>query len=203
MFSMRTRIASVARNASGIDEASVGAVVERALEELHACVWLAFGSSDATNRASEAMRSRAHRVPLVRHRRRADLLALERLLDLAERLEHADVAAELRGARRDAGHDAQHLGVELARVCLARHGNRRGRSPIARHTMLLERAHLRVIAVEELEEARLRARRPLHAAEGQGARCGASRSARSSTRSCIQSVARLPTVVSCAGWRCV
>ena len=44
----------------------------------------------------------AHRVALVRHRAGADLLLLERLLDLLQPREEADVVAELVHARRDA-----------------------------------------------------------------------------------------------------
>ena len=122
---MRMRIASVARKLSGITSRRFALSSSVRSKNCTPCVRFAFGSSVTTKRASDAMRSRAHRIPLVRHRRRADLLRLERLFDLADRLQHAQVAAELHRARRDAGDDAEHLRVELARVRLSRDGNRR------------------------------------------------------------------------------
>src|SRR6185436_16537848 len=101
-------------------QSTISAVVQRALEVLH-CVRLirvALERIDEPGERSDALG--AHRISLVRHRRRADLLAFERLFDLAEALQHADVAAELRGTCRDSRHDTENERVELARVRLAR-----------------------------------------------------------------------------------
>ena len=115
--------------ALGNDEATVRAVVERALEELHAVreVRVRLERDDESRQRGDALA--AHRISLVRHRRRPDLLGLERLLDLAHRLKHAHVAAELHRARRDAGDDAQAPG---RRACASTSAPTRGstwRSP--------------------------------------------------------------------------
>ena len=150
----------------GDREAAVRAVVERALEELHA-VRLVRVRLERQHEPRERVDALgAHRVPLVRHRARPDLLLLERLLDLAERLQHPHVARELRRARRDPRDDAEHLRVDLARVRLAGDGQGRVESH-RRGDPAVELAHLRVVALEQLEEARLRAGRPLHAAQRQ------------------------------------
>ena len=202
-FTIRIRIASVARNASGNRRAG-GSRCRRACARstARACVWFAFGSSETTKRASDADALGAHRVALVRHRRRADLLALERLLDLAERLQQAHVARELRRARGDAGDDAEHLRVELARVGLAGDGERRARSPSRAVTRA---SSSRTFAWSPSKSSRKVACVPVVPFTPRKGSVATrwSRSARSSTRSCIQSVARLPTVVSCAGWKCV
>ena len=166
MLPIRMRIASVARNDSGNRQPAIGAVVERPLEELHAVreVRVRLHQHHEPRQRRDALGP--HRIALVRHRRRPDLLRLERLFHLAERLEHAKVAAELRRAGGDAGDDAENLRVELPRVGLTGDGNRRPKSDLlGDHS--LELADLLVVAAEDLEEARLRARRSLDATTGQ------------------------------------
>ena len=70
----------------------------------------------------------AHRVALVGHRRGADLLGLERLLQLALVGQQPQVRAEPVGALADARQRGEHLGVDLARVGLARDGDTSPRS---------------------------------------------------------------------------
>ena len=104
----------------------------------------------------------AHRVALVRHRGGTDLILLERLLDLLEVLQQADVVRELRRALRDAAQHVQHLAVELSRVGLAGYGKARLVAQLLGDLAVDLRGEL-VVAVKELEEARLRAGRALRA----------------------------------------
>ena len=148
----------------GNGEAAVRGVVERALEELHG-VRLVRVRLQRLREAGECVDAlRAHRVALVRHRRRPDLLRLERLLDLAERLQDAHVRRELRRARCDAAHHPQHLRVELARVRLPGDRKRARELHLRRHTAV-QLAHLLVITIEQREERRLRPGSSLHAAK--------------------------------------
>src|SRR5205823_970040 len=91
----------------------------------------------------------------------SDLVALERLLDLTERLEHPDVGTEFRRTRRDAAHDAEDLRIELSAVGLATDRNRCGELD-RRGDPAIELAHPLVVALEQLEEAGLRAGGALH-----------------------------------------
>src|SRR4051794_23225566 len=88
-------------------EAAVGAVVERALEKLDT-VCLIRVRLEAENEASERVYAlTAHWISLVCHGRRADLVLLERLFDLPDRLQDAHVTRELGGARGNASNGAQ------------------------------------------------------------------------------------------------
>ena len=60
----------------------------------------------------------AHRVPLVRHRRRADLLVLERLINLLAVAEEADVGGDLVEDGGDGGKIGEDEGVDDAGVGL-------------------------------------------------------------------------------------
>ncbi len=151
----------------GDGQAAIGAVVERALEELHAVREIGVGLEGQHEPGQRRDAFAAHGVPLVCHGRRPDLLLLERLLDLAIRLQHADVAAELGGAGRHAGHHVEHGGIELARVGLSCHRERRPEADRRGHGPL-QTAHLVVVAAEQVEERRLRAGGSLHAAARQG-----------------------------------
>src|SRR5450759_4168 len=107
---------------------------------------------------------RAHGISFVCHCGRAYLLALEWLLHLAKRLEHANVAAELCCTGGDSRYDRQHECIELPRVRLPSHWQRSGERHPLRHE-LIETANFLVISLEQLEEAGLCSRRSLHAAE--------------------------------------
>ena len=91
--------------------------------------------------------------------------------------------------------------VLLARIGLARDelAAVEARAAGERRVELLD---LLGIASEEREEGRLRARRSLGAEEAEALARGADLS-RSIRKSDAQRVARLPTVVGCAGWKCV
>ena len=166
-FSMRTRIASVARNDSGIDEAPVRAVVERALEALHA-VRLVRVRLERARRSARATRSARERIGL-----RLYAIADEPICSVSNGSSISPNACSMRMSPRTSPRSrrcppttpstcASSLrvyvwpvtGIERAKP------DRRGHAPV-------ELAHLRVVAVEELEEGRLRARRALHAAAGQ------------------------------------
>ena len=107
-----------------------------------------------------------------------------------------DVAGKLRRALRDAGQHLQHLKVHLARIGLTADGVRAGKAHLLAD-LPLKRDDLFLITVKQGEEARARAGRALAAEELQVRELEPSCS-RSISRSCAQSVARLPTVVGCA-----
>jgi hypothetical protein len=93
------------------------------------------------------------------------LLGFVWLLDFAESLEHADVTAELGGTRGDTGDDGENAGIQFPGVRLAGH-RKRSREPHFSGDGLIEKAHLLVVAIEQIEKARLRASRSFHATEG-------------------------------------
>jgi hypothetical protein len=108
------------------------------------------------------MRSQRIGLRLYAIARRADLLGLERLLDLLQVREQAHVVGELvADAATPAGVDD--LRVDLARVRLPGDGVHRSNPIFAPPGG--RAAHLRVVAVEQVQEARLRPGRPLHPAE--------------------------------------
>ena len=153
-------MASTARNACGSDQPADGAVVERALQPLGRR-GLAGGRRQGQHEPGQRAHPLGpHRVALVGHRRRADLLGLERLLELALVGQQPQVGAEPVRALGDPRQRGQHLGVDLARVGLARDGIGLGEAERLGHHPV-ERLDLGVVAVEELEEAGLRAGRPL------------------------------------------
>ena len=137
-----------------------------------AAVWLGGGGQAHGEPGDRAHPLGSHRVPLVGHGRRADLLGLERLLDLALVGQQPQVRAEPMRALGDAGERGEHLGIDLARVGLARdriglvEAERRGDHAV-------ERLDLGVVAVEQRQEAGLGAGRPLDAQELQARRSGA------------------------------
>ena len=135
----------------GEGDAAVGRVVERALEPLdrggHEGVLLE--SKEVARERAETLRT--HRVALVRHGRRADLVLLEGLLNLLEVGKETDVGGHLvhRGAeRREGGED---IGVNLTRVGLATDGVG-VREAKELSDALVESLDLGVVAVEEGKE---------------------------------------------------
>src|SRR5436853_319619 len=98
----------------GNDKTAIGAVVERALEVLHT-VRLIGVRLEAENEAGEGIDPlAAHRIAFVRHRGRANLFLLERLLDLTDGLEDAKITGKFCRTRRHAGNGREHLSVELS-----------------------------------------------------------------------------------------
>ena len=174
------RMASLARKASG--RTSRRLAESSRLRSSH-CVAALSGplsgvGHDPARQAAHALG--AHRVALVGHRRRADLVLVERLGELAHALQQAQVGAHLVAALGDAGRASRAAGC---RACGCRSGRRPaidageaepGGDPA------VELAHLRVVAGEQREEARLRAGRPLDAAAAQPVASRCSISARSS-----------------------
>ena len=168
-----TRIASVARNALGNHQPAVRAVVERALEELHA-VRLVRVRLERDRRSARATRCARERIGL-----RLYAIADEPICSCSNGssispnacsmrrspLNFAALAAMPRDARR----------APARRACAstsARTPESTSRNPIFAVTQPVELAHLRVVAVEDLEKARLRSRRALHAAAAAASRCG-------------------------------
>ena len=70
-------------------------------------------------------------------------------------LEQTDVVRELRRALCNPAEDGEDLAVKLSRIRLAGNGEARGVAHLLRN-LAVELAHLGVIAVKQLEEARLR-----------------------------------------------
>ncbi len=126
-------------------DAAVRAVVERALEPLHAGRVQGVLLEDHQVACETADALGAHRVALVRHGGRADLRGLEGLLDFLcaradvsarevdedagtdlEVGEEAQVGGELVCGRTEAGQGRENVDVDFARVRLGRHGVRIG-----------------------------------------------------------------------------
>ena len=148
----------------GNAQAPVGGIVKRAFKPLGR---MSIGGvvdqrDDIAGERTNAFA--AHRVALVGHGARADLVLLERFLDLLEMAEQTDIVAHLRGRLGDAGEDRQDEVVELARVGLAAHRHGTGEAHHLRHPGI-ERLDLGMVAVKQLQEARLRPGGPLDAAE--------------------------------------
>ena len=150
----------------GEHEPAVGGVVEAALEPLRRGVdrTVQRVGHDPARQAAHALG--AHRVALVGHRRRADLVLVERLRELAHPLQEAQVGAHLVAALGDAGEGGEHLAVELAGVGLAGDRHRAG-EPEPGGDPGVELADLGMVAGEQGEEARLRAGGPLDSAAAQ------------------------------------
>ena len=164
--SQRRRIASAERNASA--SARRRFAESSSVRSNHCVACVQFPLSEI---GEEPARERVHplalhRVALVRHRGRADLLLPERLLDLLEVLEEPDVVRELGRRRREARERREDERVLLARVRLARD------QEAVREAGLLgdepvEALGLVRVAVEEGDEGGLRAGRALAAEEAQ------------------------------------
>jgi hypothetical protein len=107
-----------------------------------------------------------HRVALVGHRARANLLLLEGLHHLALVLQQAEIGAELRGRLPDTSQHVQHAAVDLAGIGLPAHGDGHG-EPEGLGQPPVQLAHLVMVAAEQLEISRLGAGRALTAAERQ------------------------------------
>ena len=102
----------------GQRDAPVCAIVQRPLEPLHAR-----RLQRVLLQRHQVPRERAdplgpHGVALVRHRGRPDLRRLERLLDLLQVREQAEVRRELVGRCAKRGERGEHVDVDLARVSL-------------------------------------------------------------------------------------
>ncbi|OPZ68321.1 MAG: hypothetical protein BWY81_00891 [Firmicutes bacterium ADurb.Bin467] len=142
----------------GQRKAAVRAVVERALEPLRRGGHLRVLQKRHYVPGERADALGAHRVSLVGHRGRADLAGLERLLDLAERLQEPQILRELVRALGDAGERREHAAVELAGVGLA--GDVEALlEPELCGDPLFELVDLLPVAVEQLQKALLRAGR--------------------------------------------
>ena len=86
----------------GDGDSAVRRVIERALEPLRRRGHSGVQRVDDEVPGQRVDALRAHRISLVRHRRRADLFLLERLLDLAQMLQQSKVVAEFRRRLREA-----------------------------------------------------------------------------------------------------
>ena len=202
MFSQSTRIASVARKPR--ESRGGGSRCRRACARRTARRASGSRSARARARSARATRCARQRIGL-----RLYAIADEPICSVSNGSSISPNDCSRRtsplnfgGARRDARDDAEHLRVELARVGLPGDGDRRARSPSCAVTRA---SSSRTFAWSPPKSSRKLACVPVVPFTPRSGSVAMrwSRSARSSTRSCIQSVARLPTVVSCAGWRCV
>ena len=148
----------------GEDQAPVGAVIEGALEPLArgGLGPVLLQRDDESRQPVDPLG--AHRIPLVRHRARADLLGFERLQHLVLVLQEPQVVRHLGAPLRHSAQKVEHLRILLAGVGLPRH-REAGVKSHPPDEAPLKLAHLGVVAVEELEEARLRPGGPLAAAQ--------------------------------------
>ena len=194
-----TRIASVARNDSGIASRRFALVVERALEVLHR-VRLVRVRLERQRRSARATRCAPSASGCACTPSPTSRSAPSRTAPRSRRTPAACACRPLNFAALAAmpATDAEHLRVELARVRLPADRDRRARSPCVAVT---RRSSSRTFAWSPSNSSRKLACVPVvpfTPRKGSVAmRC--SRSARSSTRSCIHSVARLPTVVELRG----
>ena len=96
----------------------------------------------------------AHRVALVRHSGRADLVLLERLLYFLQVLQQTQVGCELGSGFCDTGERCERLRVDLAGVGLAGDRNHACKAEIIGNA-LLQLLNLALVAVKQLHEGRL------------------------------------------------
>ena len=145
-------------------DTAVGAVVQRPLQPLHAGRHRRVRGvrHQVTRQRADALA--AHGVALIGHRGGADLAVLEGLLELTVVLQQADVVCHAVQALGDGGQGVQDAAVHLAGVGLAADViaavEAEGGGEAAVHLV-----DLRAVAVEEVEEAGLRARRAAAAEE--------------------------------------
>ena len=144
-----------------------GAIVERALQPLGRR-----GLARRRRKCQGKPRQRAHplgphRIPLVGHRRRADLLGLERLFDLALVCRAAAGRCRNDARFRRSPPARQAPGRRPSASMSAPRPDRLARKSECRRQPFDRARHLRVVAVEELEEARLSAGRSLRSQEFQ------------------------------------
>ena len=109
---------------------------------------------------------RAHRIALVRHSGRADLVLLERLLYFLQVLQQTQVGCELGSGFCDTGQRCKGLRVDLAGVGLTGDRNHACKAEIVGNA-LLQLLNLALVAVKQLHEGRLRAGRALAAEHAQ------------------------------------
>ena len=132
-------------------DALVGRVVEAAFQPLGGC-----GDRGVQRQHDHVARQRAdalrsHRVPLVRHRARADLRFAERLLQLAEALQQPHVVGELGERRCDPRQSREQRCIDFSRVRLRRNGVRFDEA----HSLgneAVQPVDFARVAVEELQE---------------------------------------------------
>ena len=106
----------------------------------------------------------AHGVSLIGHRGRADLVLFKRLFDLAVVLEQANVVRHAVGALRDGREHIQNTAVGLSRIGLAADGEALFKAEL-RGDAAVHLVDLVTVALEEVDKARLRARRAAAAEE--------------------------------------
>ena len=138
-----------------------------------------------------------HRVALVRHSGRADLVLLERLLYFLQVLQQTQVGCELGSGFCDTGERCERLRVDLAGVGLTGDRNHACKAEIIGNA-LLQLLNLALVAVKQLQKAGLCAVVPCSPKGRFVRRCSSSCWSKYSSYS--HRLARLPTVVSCAGW---
>ncbi len=102
----------------------------------------------------------AHRVALVGHRRGADLLLLERLLDFLAMGQQPEIGGRLVSTLRNARQDRRYLGIDLPRVGLAGDGVALVEADLAAD-QLFQSPDFGMVALEQVQETRLGAGCPL------------------------------------------
>ncbi len=140
------------------------AVVERALEELSRLRHERIERQDHGVARERIGSLGPHRVSLVSHCAGADLALLERLLDLLEHLENAQVETDLMDAGGQPAERREDHGVDLARVGLPGH-HEPLRETEGGRDQVVEPLHLCLVPLEQLEERVLGASGTLGAEE--------------------------------------
>lgn len=150
----------------GQGDTAVGGVVERALEPLDRRGLESVQLENVQVARERAQALATHGVALVRHGGRADLVLLERLLDLLQVGEQTDVGGHLVDGGTERGKGAEDIGVDLTRVGLASDGVGVAEARELSDA-LVESLDLLVVAIEEGEEGALGTGRALDATEAE------------------------------------
>ena len=104
------------------DQAAVGAVVQGAFQPLSGSGGGSAGFEARHEPGQRADAFAAHRVPLVGHGRRADLVLFKGLFDFLAMLQQSQVGGRLVGTLGHSRQHGEHLGIDLPRVGLASDG---------------------------------------------------------------------------------
>jgi hypothetical protein len=163
-----------------------------------ACGLIRIRLERADERASEAIRSERIGFRLYGHRRGADLIALERLLDLAERLEHRMSALNFAALAAMPLTTPSTWASSFRLYVCPLTGDRRRKFDLGRHAPSRARATRSWSPRTTPRKLACVPVVPFTPRQGSVANAMIEGRPDPSTRSCIHKVARLPTVVGCA-----
>lgn len=141
-----------------------GRIVKRALKPLRSVGLLSIATKVSQLAAERAETLTPHGVALVSHGRRANLVSLERLLELLKHGKMPDVAADTLGSATERTESVQNVNIDLARVGLGSADLGLVEAGLL-SDKLVELLDETVVALENGKERSLRASRALHTTE--------------------------------------